>query len=71
MLASKGGPSAEMRHRTAERLAAGARQIRNIHPFRSIDRVLGQQDNARVRGLLLEMAQMLAGEPLEEAHENP
>ncbi|MNN94713.1 hypothetical protein D3C81_2133870 [compost metagenome] len=60
-----------MRHRTAERLAAGARQIRNIHPFRSIDRVLGQQDNARVRGLLLEMAQMLAGEPLEEAHENP
>ena len=71
MLASKGAPSAEMCQRTAERLTAGARQIRNIHPFRSIDRVLGQQDNARVRGLLLEMAQMLAGEPLEEAHQNP
>jgi hypothetical protein len=63
MLASKGAPSAEVRARTAANLTRNANQLQHRHSFHSIDRTLARQDDATVRTLLLEMAEILADEP--------
>ncbi|TWR73179.1 hypothetical protein [Pseudomonas marginalis] len=64
MLASEGAPSQEIRQRVAGRLTERAHSLRGDYGFRSIDRVLGQKAPNRVHELLLEVAQVLAGEPL-------
>lgn len=63
MLASEGAPSAEVRARTAANLTRNANQLQHRHSFHSIDRTLARQDDATVRTLLLEMAEILADEP--------
>ncbi|WP_353231996.1 hypothetical protein [Pseudomonas helleri] len=63
MLASDGAPSQEIRQRAADRLTERAHNPFGDRGFRSIDRVLGQQAPNRVREALLEMAQILVGEP--------
>lgn len=64
MLASERAPSQEICQRVAGRLTERAQSLRGDYGFRSIDRVLGQQTPNRVRESLLEVAQVLAGEPL-------
>lgn len=48
----------------AQTLTERAHSLRGDYGFRSIGRVLGQQTPNRVRESLLEVSQVLAGEPL-------
>lgn len=66
MLAGTESPAMELRANAATNLARSANQIRHFDGFRSIDRVLAQQDQGAVRKLLLEMADIIAGEPAQQ-----
>ena len=64
MLVSEGAPSAEVRVRTAANLARSATELRRRGTAHLINRTLTQQNPSTVRALLLEMAGILAVEPL-------
>ncbi len=64
MLVSEGAPSAEVRVRTAANLARSATELRHRGTAHIINRTLTQQNPSTVRALLLEMAGILAVEPL-------
>ena len=63
LLAREGAPSMELRTRSATSLTRSANSARRFDGFRSIDRSLAQQDQGAVRELLLQMADIVAGEP--------
>ncbi|WP_270809138.1 hypothetical protein [Aeromonas sp. QDB08] len=64
MLASEGAPSAEVRARASANLERCATELRRSGTVHLIDRTLAGQDPSTVHALLLEMAGILAVEPL-------
>jgi|TARA_R100000049_G_scaffold4346_1_gene9876 hypothetical protein len=74
MLNSEDAPSAEVRARAAGNLIRSANQLRHENIGRPIDQTLAQQDTSAVRGLLLEVADILAAErpaPQRPDNDNP
>lgn len=66
MLASEGAPPMELRAGSATNLTRSANQLRRYEGLGAIDRALAQQDQGSVRALLLEMADILAGDPAQQ-----